>query len=326
MDGQRFDDLARLFGASLNRKRFLTLVAGIVAPAALADDVVGARRAKRRKGGNRGGGDVDPQGTNGPICGGSCTSDGACDNSPLCVCDEAEGVCVQAICGGPCVKDDDCPTVGGCRCEEKTGQCVTGTCGGPCDKGECPEGGGCVCNTNTDECVTVSCPGFCDSNDRCQEAGQGNCACFFDPVFNVRSADFGTEGKLLGFCSTCREPGDPCFASTECCGQLVCRGAGGEVGDEGVDSGTCVRKPKPKPQPKERCSKHGQDCERDSGCCAQAVCFKGECGEKDTHCKNDRECARGYRCQGGPLSPGHRRCRKNGRRNRNRRNPNGKKR
>jgi hypothetical protein len=353
VDGQRFDDLARVLSARLNRKGFLALVAGVAAPTALSADVT-AKKHKRRNRGNGGGG-AAPQGFDEAVCSGECTKDAECPDSPDCMCDLETNRCQTVLCGGSCLKDDDCQDLPGCTCQfingpENPGACGTETCSYYCNKGECrsgqPEGDSCVCDFETDTCVTIACPGFCEDNADCQEQGQEDCACFFGSNVDVTSAaevaaavarrpgpagpgglgaegGSGPTGPTGPVCGACLLSGAACNASTECCGQLVCRDAGNGPSQEGIFvAGTCQRKPKPK----DRCSKHGGTCHSDHDCCAQGVCFKGECGEKDTHCHNDSECARGYRCQGGPLSPGHRRCRKNGRRNRNRRNANGKKR
>jgi hypothetical protein len=411
VDGQRFDDMARLFSARLNRKGFLAIIAGVAAPAALSDDGA-AKKRKSRNRGRRGNEDLEPEGIDGAVCSGSCSKSADCPDSPGCICDPDTNRCTTVLCGGECLKDSDCQDLPGCSClfdgigPEDPGYCGTATCSYFCFKGECSsgrdvEGDSCVCDFNTDFCVTISCPGFCDDNTDCTDQGEANCVCFLGDNVAARAGvgaegepppgscgaclgegaacdasteccsplacdessgecvtvacpggcndnddcleqgqdqcacilfvnrlaadalDVGAEGES-GACGECRGAGDPCTVTTECCGQLVCDG-GADFGASGaVGDGTC--RPKPKPKPKDRCHKHGQSCRRDNDCCAQATCYKGKCGEKDTHCNNDRECAQGYRCQGGPLSPGHRRCRKNGRRNRNRRNKNGNKR
>ncbi len=330
VDGQRFDDLARLFCASLNRKRFLAIVAGIAAPAALSEDGAAKKHKKRNR--SNGGGDVDPQGAVPVVCSGACTKDAECPESPDCMCDLETNRCQTVLCGGVCDDERPCQNLPGCTCvqvAENLSLCETATCGNVCSKGECGdvEDDSCVCDNETNLCVTIACFGTCADNAECAE----KCACFFGSdvdvanAAEVEAATLGAEGVPAGACGACIGAGDPCNASTECCGQLVCRGSGEGPSQEGEFAGTCQRKPKPKPD-KDRCGKHGQSCRRDNDCCAQAVCFKGKCGEKDSHCHNDSECAQGYSCQGGPLAPGHRRCRKNGRRNRNRRNKNGDKR
>lgn len=108
-----------------------------------------------------------------------------------------------------------------------------------------------------------------------------------------------------GECGTCLGDGTPCDASSECCGQLVC-----------LTSGVCGRKPAN--QNPGGCRQHGGGCQKDAECCGgQTACFKGVCSEKDTDCRNDGDCAPGYRCQGGTLSDNHRRCRKNGKKRQN---------
>ena len=392
MDGQRFDDLARVLGVSTTRKRFMAAVAGLVGVGAAVRDlerVEASKRGKKRKRrsgtvGAQGGGVCDAlcsgSGPDSRFCGsiGNCGSDddciqqdpsrpiccttgncggtgeGACCSAPTCagpcdkgscpdiegcICDFDTNSCVSVLCGGECFKDTDCPPLAGCTCELPNGQearaaggpagpdlgaqgatgptgpgqCVTQTCGGPCQKdSDCPTAaGGCICEELSGECVTVSCPGRCNDNVDCREQGQDECACI---LFIDRSADVGTQGEA-GRCGVCRGVADPCSATTECCGQLVCEsGNNAGLDAEGfMIDGTCRRKK----DPPKHCKQHGQACREDNDCCAQGVCYKGKCGEKDTHCNNDGECARGYRCQGGPLAPGHRRCRKNGRKRRN---------
>jgi hypothetical protein len=224
---------------------------------------------------------------------------------------------VTVTCGGDCAKDTDCPTLAGCFCEisdsvqrvgaeglQLPGQCRTAVCGGPCVKdSDCEPATGCVCDENEGLCITVGCGGTCQANSDCPE--DDGCVCFL----GVNTADAVAVDAVIaeGFiaqCGACRTTGQSCAASSECCGQLVC-----------LSGGTCGHKPRPKPN--RRCHKHGGSCHSDHDCCAQGSCYKGQCGEKDTHCNNDGECAQGYRCVGGPLAPSHRRCRKNGRRKRN---------
>jgi hypothetical protein len=393
MDGQRFDELTRTLGLSLNRKRFVAALGALLVPAAIEPAAARKRGKKRRSGGS----DVGAQGDPG-FCEGFCEANEDCAAGGGCFCDEETNRCVILTCGGSCTKTADCPPLSGCECslpEQRgdvgtegalLGQCVTLACSGSCDKGLCPDTPGCVCDQGTNQCVTVlcggtcettddcggpdaclcltdgenpgictlvckstctkdadcppisgcvcdtelgaciappTCSGVCNTNEQCTTQGAEDCVCFLgiDTADPVRMAALVSEGSN-GECGVCHGAGDPCSASTECCGQLVCAGAG-PIEVSGLNGGgTCRRKPKPK----DRCRKHGGSCRRDSDCCAQGSCYKGKCGEKDTHCHNDGECAQGYRCQGGPLAPGHRRCRKNGRRNRHRRNKNGAKR
>lgn len=313
MDGQRFDDLARVLSATLNRKGFLAIIAGVAAPAALSD-AGAARKRKPRNRGNGGNGDVDPEGANGGACSGFCTKDAECPDSPDCICDLETNRCQTVLCGGSCLKDGDCQDFPGCSCfgadgPENPGACgIDDVCQGFCNKGLCArtEGDSCVCDSASDLCVTIACPGFCEDNDDCTEQGADNCVCFLgvDVV-----APVGVEGvEPSGACGACLGAAAECSASTECCGQLVCQ------------AGRCQRKQKPKKR-KKRCASSGKDCTQDLGCCAQAICYRGQCGEKDTHCDSDNECARGYSCVGGRLTGGHRRCRRNRRKPpRNRRN------
>jgi hypothetical protein len=155
--------------------------------------------------------------------------------------------------------------------------------------------------------VSPTYPGFCNANAECTARGDPDCVCF-----EGRPNAQVVPAAEFGFCETCRTTGASCRGSNECCGQLVCEGVA-EAGASGANgpAGSCRAK---RPPPPRRCRRHGQSFHRDGECCAQGQCYQGTCGEKDTHCHNDRECARGYRCQGGRLSPGHRRCRKNGKR------------
>jgi hypothetical protein len=313
VDGHRFDNLARLFSAPLNRKRFLAIIAGASASAALSDEGTAKKRKKRNRG-NGGDGNVDPQGANGGVCSGFCTKDAECPDSPECICDLETNRCQTVLCGGVCDNERPCQNLTGCTCVQVAGNlslCQTATCGSSCEKGECNnvEGDSCVCDFETDLCVTIACPGSCQDNADCAEVGQDNCVCFLGAEVDVAAA-VGSEGvDPAGSCGACLGAAAECNASTECCGQLVCQ------------AGRCQRKPKPKPKKKERCAGSGKACSQDPGCCAQAICYRGQCGEKDTHCDSDNECARGYSCVGGRLTGGHRRCRRNGRKPpRNRRN------
>jgi hypothetical protein len=192
------------------------------------------------------------------------------------------------LCLGECFKTSDCPDVSGCVCNIPRGG-IGGECGPP-----------------------TTCPGNCDSNLQCTQQGADNCVCFLGTGVNV--ADVSSEG-FRGRCGTCHAVGLTCNATTECCGQLVCQIAAGQT------TGTCQLKPTPPPSSKRarRCHKHGRSCHADHDCCAQGVCYHGKCGEKDSHCDTDGECARGYSCVGGDLTGSHKRCRKNGRRRQNKR-------
>jgi hypothetical protein len=366
MDAHRFDELTRLLGVSLTRKRALAFLTGAVAPLTLAasPEAHAKRRRKRRRA------DAGLAAQGGIICGTPCESVSDCGSCDAAVCfdpDDQNGVMVEGVngatgvclseCDSLCFSDEDCAGfAGSCTCFEEHCLCdeVCGdTCAGACfSDGDCADAPGCVCTVNTParvgaegivgQCVTVcagtclkdadcadaqdcacliptgqttgvcgqpeQCPGDCATNAECRQQGQGNCVCFLgvDTIDEEAVARVIAEGNG-GLCGECRGGGQSCGASTECCGQLVCR------------NGACARKRKP--QRKTRCAKHGHGCTQDAGCCAQAICYRGKCGEKDTHCKSNRECARGYTCAGGRLTGGHRRCRRQGRRRpRNRRN------
>ncbi len=263
-----------------------------------------------------------------PTCAGTCHTNSECP-AVDCACNkrqgDSQGTCgVPQTCSGSCVISDDCLDVDNCVCNRLQGQ-ETGTCGEPeicggsCNNdGDCLATPNCVCNggelapqeggsgsgmsgtcgrpTPPSPPIPPPPPGTCSAlacadNAGCVAAGGDQCVCFTGSNTAQEVAPAAT-----GTCAECLGTGSACVASTECCGQLVC-----------LDNGTCGIKPPP-PQ---KCHKQGQSCSRDNDCCAQGICYRGKCGEKDTHCNNDGECAKGYRCQGGPLSPGHRRCRRN---------------
>ena len=304
MDEQRFDALTRLLGVSGSRKRFLAALGGIAAPALLAmrANTPVAARKRRMKRATPGSGDTGAQET----CGSICTQDSHCPNQ--CACNVTNGLC-QA-CGTFCANDADCQ--GDCRCIDSF--CVTG-CPGECqsddDCGIFSDDCACIlniCACPTGTCdVDDTCPGACAENGECAAQGANGCVCFLgvDTADAELVARVNAEGPG-GACRACLGEGDDCIASSECCGQLVCG-----------EDGRCRQKPgNANPG---GCKPQGGSCQRDSDCCdGQAACYKGRCGEKNTDCRNDGDCAPGYRCQGGPLSQNHRRCRKNGRRRRNR--------
>jgi hypothetical protein len=272
-------------------------------------------------------------------CGGTCANTDECRQQGLagCICffpagarrtgaeGEELGLCATELCGGECSKPSDCSDTPGCTCDTTTHQCVTVGCGGPCTKdSDCPDLSGCICDLTTGFCVTEICPGDCSTNEGCASGGD-ECVCFLGSGVDVAAAPAGPRGPQgpgpegltgptgpTGACGECLGNGDPCNASTECCGQLVC-----EPNSQSPALGFCQLKPKPKPH--NHCQKHGQSCHRDNDCCAQGSCYRGKCGEKDTHCHHDNECARGYHCVGGNLSASHRRCRRNGHHKKNRR-------
>jgi hypothetical protein len=254
-------------------------------------------------------------------CGGTCIKDSDCSNrAEGCLCDidptTGDGLCVTVSCAGACSKDADCPTLDGCFCASGTCQTI---CAGRCLKtSDCADLPNCVCNLPPGGPVAGAgilpgscgapniCPGVCDNNAQCTQQGADSCVCFLGAGVNV--ADVSSEGSN-GLCGECHTLNHVCNASTECCGQLVCL------------NGTCQRKPTPPASGRRarRCNKHGKSCHADHDCCAQGVCYHGKCGEKDTHCDTDGECARGYSCVGGDLTGSHKRCRKNGRRRKNKR-------
>lgn len=184
-----------------------------------------------------------------------------------------------------------------------------GTCEGSCQSDDDCGSLDCVCSTlalatgsgGDGQCVQREfCDGVCDDNADCGYAKEGDCVCFFGKDVDVAQVSGETFGK--GFCAACRGKDETCDASTECCGQLVCR-----------DNRTCGPKPRTKAKKNDRCSSHGGSCRADKDCCAQAVCYKGRCGEKDTHCKSNGECAKGFSCVGGRYTASHRRCRRKAR-------------
>jgi hypothetical protein len=367
VDDQRFDQLARLLGSGLSRKRFLRLLTGATVSGVAVIATERPAPAKRHKSGGRG-----PKPEGGDTCGGDCTTDDDCDDTADCVCDTSSGSCAILTCGGTCDDDEDCRTqdlpfcscvhpvsrgqagtegeigqcgteacigecskdsdcglTSGCICDTTTFQCVTVGCGGPCKKdSDCPELTGCTCVIPEGEtigfCETQTCPGDCASNEDCA-GGEDACVCFLGPGVDVAAAPAGPRGPQAagvtgptgptGACGECLGNGEPCDATTECCGQLVC-----EPNSQSPALGFCEQKRPPKPKPHHNhCQKHGQSCHRDNDCCAQGTCYRGKCGEKDTHCHHDNECAQGYHCVGGNLSAGHRRCRRNGHHKKHRR-------
>jgi hypothetical protein len=366
MDDQRFDQLTRLLGSGLSRKRFLRLLTGATVAGVAVVAMERPGPAKRHKGRGKG---PKPEGE---ACGGDCTTNEDCSGTSDCVCDTSAGSCAILTCGGtcanteecrqqglaacecvfpareaklgtegelglcgteacfgPCSKDTDCGLTFGCICDTTTNQCVTVGCGGPCTKSsDCPELSGCDCVIPEGDafgfCLPQTCPGNCGDNRACASGGD-ECVCFLGSGVDVAAAPAGPRGPQgpgqegltgptgpTGACGECHTVGDSCNATTECCGQLVC-----ELNSQSPDLGFCQLKPKPKPH--HHCQKHGQSCHRDNDCCAQGSCYRGKCGEKDTHCHHDNECARGYHCVGGNLSASHRRCRRNGHHKKHRR-------
>ena len=179
MDGQRFDELARLFSAPLNRKRFLAIYRRLAsASAALSDDGAAKKRKKRNRG-NGGDGNVDLQGANGGACSGFCTKDVECPDSPDCICDLDTNRCQTVLCGGECLKDIDCGELA--RVHLRAGRRKFAAVRDRdlrqvlAQKGQCGDvaGDSCVCDFETDLCVTIACPGLCEDNADCNRAGPG---------------------------------------------------------------------------------------------------------------------------------------------------------
>ena len=286
MDGQRFDDLTRVLGASLTRKRLVSLLAGLLGAGAVAafDDSVSAKK-RGRKHRQRDGGKIAAQGSSG--CGAPCQSSTECQGCPFAVCDD--GVCATQ-CLTTCLEDSDCLS-STCVCHDGFCACTDGncapTCGGFCEfSAECAPSCACVDNF----CVPT-CPGNCDDDPEVcnQIPGEDDCIC---PNGECHCTD-GTCLPLAcgGDCSKdsdcpnlagciCNEDtgqcetvtcGGACIKDTDCpqTGGCFCAGQQGGGGVQGFLVGQCVT---------EVC---GGSCKGDSECEGALGCV---CDENEGQC------------------------------------------
>jgi hypothetical protein len=263
MDGQRFDELARLVATGVPRRRVLGMIAGGVA-------AVFAR--------------------GGSASAGICLNEGdACDGvtNPCCgdlVCDVGgSDTCVQAA---VCIGED--------------GSCGVLTAGGPaaecCADLECVDD---VCIPFQTPCADVgeACSDLAGANPPCCDGlicVQGFCE-VPEPKCVVEGATCGGKGdpdccdSLECVEGTCQAPEPICIEQGESCNG----GAGVEVGCcEGLVciDGLC--------NPPAECRPEGEECEGDLDCCA-GICCAGFC--RDIECcidepsPNDR-CDDGQTC------------------------------
>ena len=110
MDDQRFDQLTRLLGSGLSRKRFLRLLTGATVSGVAVIATERLAPAKRHKGGGKG---PNPEGD---TCGGDCATDDDCGENADCVCDTSAGSCAIVTCGGTCANTEECRQQGLAAC------------------------------------------------------------------------------------------------------------------------------------------------------------------------------------------------------------------
>jgi hypothetical protein len=285
MDGQRFDDLARLIGSGASRRRVLTVLTGGLGSLWLGK---GAARAQC----------ANPE---------TCQTDGDCCDRFTC--DAESSACVAPpSChptGEACAADAEC-CVGSClggmcaacsrpgaACTDEVGccgsaGCVDGICVGcgPLER-PCPDYDHCCLG----ECLWQElCVGCLDQRDQCYE--DANC-CNGGSCFQGR-------------CAICSGINAPCTASSECCSGLCletdvdgfrcvgeCRGAGVAcVENQSCCSGLCEFSVCTSPA----CVSH-DDCGFD-GRCVNEVCIPlGSIGPGGYLCEDDSFCQPGLICE-----------------------------
>jgi hypothetical protein len=248
MDGTRFDELTRRFGAGLSRRQVLRgLVggAGAITVIAVFEQQAGAQ------------GTCDPNADTVTCPPGSFHAgqtkkpDGKCCNGNGNCC---SNVCENNFCGGLvpiCAPvGEDCSEIDCCNglaCDESDSTCVEQECQ---DAGE-------VCEFDENCCGSLLCVGsVCTPPDgECVHQGE------------ICEASAECCGSLIcvgGYCSPpseCVEVGEICVDSFECCDELVC-----------VDYFCAI--------PDGECVPSGEICEVSAECCGELVCIDYYCGYK----------------------------------------------
>ncbi len=313
MDDQRFDNLTRLLGSGVNRRKVLRGLlggAGALAATGATRQFAGAQICDARVScenvqQEQGCPDLCPEGSfpgserglsgvccngNGQCCSNNCVN-GVCDGAvpPECEGDGDCGACQECE-GGECVDLSNCCTsdadCGGCQ-ECEGGLCVDLTCG-PCE----------TCGNHT--CTPIEdCCASDDDCGACQECEGGFCVdlsecCESDA--DCGSCEFCDSGTCHGACSQsqeccegeCVDLGECCRGTHEPCGLLV-SAADGSPQFDCCDGLVCCEN---------LTSQHPvcAECCNDWDCPKGAVCHEGWCKFPDVECDHDKDCAKGTCC------------------------------
>lgn len=298
MDGQRFDDLARLVATGLPRRRLLGMIVGGLG-------MVGARTGSV-------GAQTDCLGYAVPCVDSelSCCEGLTCDGQSG-ICLLVPSVCIEVgfACGLP---GDDTAC-----CDEVA--CVDGLCGDPlppcaavgdpctdpieCCDGICADGTCVACRRPFEVCDDDNpcCPGLpCGENGECQSCFVAGTPCAADAECCHGTCEAGT-------CAPCSEEGVACSSHSECCSDTCfqgicanCRRHPQPCGD-GCCSGTCGQAGHTTVC--HDCLAAERPCTEDGQCCSSR-CEDGACGQSQCahagHCNVDESCFEGWcvpRCQ-----------------------------
>jgi hypothetical protein len=274
MDGSRFDDLAKSFGAQRTRRGMLGALAG-AALAAVGFGKAASARTCRSVG--------NACSTNGDCCSANCVTEGRTRKICRCTADRdcPGGVCLAGDCCIPPADDVTCaglcgpqtnncgqpvacapcctPTAQSCQ---TNGQCCSGVCAaGSCAGGAVADGG--ACDEDGDCLNRHCCAGVC----RTLDTDPGNC---------------GACGAVCRIGESCTAGVCTCGSNPRCPIDQQCVSGACTVGCDAV---TCA-----------------------AACGEGAQCFAGperhycypssggyDCGQP---CNRDAECSRGYACAG----------------------------
>src|SRR6476661_1007010 len=284
MDGQCFDDLARLIGSGATRRRVLQALAGGVGSFLLGNNPARAQ----------------------------CTNPDTCQADSECclgyACDAPSSTCTEVLpdpCGSDgvsCASDADCcigSCIGGiCQCQAAGGPCtVASECCLLDGQTMCINGACGTCHTDGAVCTATA--------DCCQgECFQGVCAtCRGDSSPCADPSECCNGDCFNGICVSCRQTGNPCDAGHVCCGGfcvggacVTCKDSGSACADASeCCSGDCYN------GACAACRPPGAQCTDGTTCCGAAGCVHGVCtgcGPLEVPCPDYANCCIGE-CVGG---------------------------
>ncbi len=272
MDGQQFDQLARVFASGTTRRKVLGLVATGIAGLTAQFTGNGARA-----------GGCEPIGND-------CNDDNlVCCGGLICV----QGLCEQqcGASGDSCFLPSDVNQSGGFVCCEDGLECIDGTCltpepvcsdeGGSCAGGRFPD----CCNGDL-QCVDGTCQ---FPEPFCSEVG--------GPCDGNKAPDCCVQG-LICVEGVCEEPAPICAEIGESCGQLD-----GAIQVDCCDDLLCIDGLCEEPEPK--CIVLGGQCAETADCCEgecsdAGICeiIEDTCLDEGVACEADSECCEGICCAG----------------------------
>lgn len=251
MDGIRFDELTKRFGAGLSRRQVLRgLVggAGALAVTGATRQFADAQTCEER---------VDCESVQQPTCPDLCPAgsqpgnnrglDGTCCTGNGTCCSNS---CVNGVCSGlvPICAEvgEDCSEIDCCNglaCQVSDSTCV---------EQECQEAGD-ICEFDENCCGDLLCVGSICAPPACAEVGED---CSEIDCCNGLAC---READSICVEQECQHIGEICEFDENCCGRLVCIG------------GYCDH-------PGGECAEIGEVCEDSWDCCDELVCIDSYCG------------------------------------------------